>query len=45
MQLQGLASRFQDLPEDIVRLIFEIAVEADDYRPTLALISKQIQRW
>jgi hypothetical protein len=34
-----------DLPEDIVRVIFEILVEDDKCRPTYASVSKQIQSW
>lgn len=36
---------FLDLPEDVVRLIFEAAVVEDACRPQYALISKQVQRW
>lgn len=34
-----------DLPEDIVRVIFEILVEDDKCRPTYTSVSKQIQSW
>ncbi|TEB38260.1 hypothetical protein FA13DRAFT_1725907 [Coprinellus micaceus] len=36
---------FLDLPEDVARLIFEVAVVEDACRPQYALISKQVQRW
>ena len=45
-QMEGFEDvKLGDLPEDIVRLIFEILVQDDKCRPTYAYVSKQIQSW